>query len=132
MRGASSNANMASSMDRELKSHSSDREDSNTDGDPGNDPYAYTGGKWLYRDKIEQSLRYIQFDFEALRRRVLEISHDSKSIVSYEKKEGGFNRVFIFVTDTGKKIIAKIPFSLAGPRFLVTKSEVATNHYCKS
>jgi hypothetical protein len=50
--------------------------------------------------------------------------------VSYEKKEGGFNRVFIFQTDDGKKIVAKVPFSLAGPRRLMTSSEVATTQYC--
>jgi hypothetical protein len=47
----------------------------------------------------------------------------------YEKKEGGFNRVFIFTTDNAKRVIARLPSKLAGPPRLTTNSEVATIKY---
>ncbi|PGH15057.1 hypothetical protein AJ80_05682 [Polytolypa hystricis UAMH7299] len=42
------------------------------------------------------------------------------------KTEGGFNRVFIFTLNNGKRVVAKLPFALAGPSNLATASEVAT------
>jgi len=70
-------------------------------------------------------------DFDALCRKVVETCPGARSIASYEKKEGGFNRVFIFKTDNGKHIVARLPFMLAGPPRLTAASEVATIRYCK-
>ena len=95
----------------------------------GLDPHAYTSGRWLHRERLELDLRYIKFDFHSLCRHIVQICPGATSIVSYEKKEGGFNRVFLFVLDNGKRIVAKIPFSLAGPPRLATNSEVATIKY---
>lgn len=39
---------------------------------------------------------------------------DATRIISYEKKEGGYNRVFIFKLDTGDQVVAKIPTPVAG------------------
>ncbi|KAI9669662.1 MAG: hypothetical protein M1831_007358 [Alyxoria varia] len=61
-----------------------------------------------------------------------ELPDRATSIESYDKKEGGFNRVFVFVLDNGKRIVAKLPFSLAGPPRLITNSEVATVKYLQS
>jgi hypothetical protein len=55
----------------------------------------------------------------------------TSSITSYDKKEGGFNRVFIFHTDNGKRVVARLPFSLAGPPRWTTNSEVATIKFCR-
>ncbi|KAF2489925.1 hypothetical protein BU16DRAFT_553217 [Lophium mytilinum] len=93
------------------------------------DPYAYTSGRWLRRDKLERESRFITFDFDALCARVIECSHGAASIKSYEKKEGGFNRVFIFTLDNAKRVVARLPFKLAGPTRLTTGSEVATIRY---
>jgi len=78
----------------------------------GLDPHAYTSGRWLRRDRLELDARYIQFDFDALCRRVLQNSAGATSIASYDKVEGGFNRVFLFILDNGKRIVAKVPFAL--------------------
>jgi hypothetical protein len=95
----------------------------------GPDPYRYTSGRWLRRDALERESRLIHFDFDALCRRVLALCPGASSVTSYDKKEGGFNRVFIFYTDNAKRIVARLPFALAGPSRLTTNSEVATIKY---
>jgi hypothetical protein len=97
--------------------------------DTGLDPHTYTSGRWLRRDKLEHNSRYIMFDFDALCRRDVELCPGAVSIVTYDKKEGGFNRVFIFTTDNAKLVVARLPFALAGPRRFTTDSEVATIKY---
>ena len=72
------------------------------------------------------------FDFDALCRRVLDVCPGAESITSYEKKEGGFNRVFVFTTNSGQRVVARLPFKLAGPSRLTTNSEVATIQYGKA
>jgi len=95
----------------------------------GLDPHTYTGGRWLRHDKLERDSRYITFDFDALCRRVVELCPEAISIVTYDKKEGGFNRVFIFTTDNAKRVVARLPFAFAGPPTLTINSEVATIKY---
>jgi hypothetical protein len=76
-------------------------------------------------------MRLIHFDFDALCRRVVALCPGATSITSYIKKEGGFNRVFIFHTNDAKRVVARLPFALAGPSRLTTNSEVATVKYCR-
>jgi hypothetical protein len=97
----------------------------------GPEPYRYTSGRWLRRDALERESRLIKFDFDALCSRVLALCPGASSVISYDKKEGGFNRIFIFHTDNAKRIVARLPFSLAGPSKLTTNSEVATIKYRK-
>ncbi|KAF2762597.1 hypothetical protein EJ05DRAFT_491012 [Pseudovirgaria hyperparasitica] len=92
----------------------------------GSDPFHYTSGRWLHRDTLEREARTVRFDFDALRSRVVALCPGANSIISYSKKEGGFNRVFIFHTDNAKRVVARLPFSVAGPQSLTTNSEVAT------
>lgn len=92
----------------------------------GPDPYSYTSGRWLRQDALERDSRFVRFDFDALRRKVIALCPGASSISSYDKKEGGFNRVFIFHTDNAKRVVARLPFPLAGPPGLTTNSEVAT------
>ena len=96
------------------------------------DPYNYTSGRWLRQDALERDSRVVRFDFDALSRRVVALCPGASSIISYEKKEGGFNRVFIFHTDNAKRVVARLPFALAGPQRLTTNSEVATIQFRKS
>jgi hypothetical protein len=87
----------------------------------GPDPYSYTSGRWLRHDALERDSRLIHFDFDALCRRVLALCPGASSVTSYDKKEGGFNRVFIFHTDNAKRIVARLPFALAGPSRFCTE-----------
>lgn len=78
-----------------------------------------------------QNARHTLFDFDALCRLVVSKCPGAESISSYVKKEGGFNRVFVFKTNNGKGMVAKLPFPIAGPAQLTTQSEVATMRYRK-
>lgn len=97
----------------------------------GFNPHAYTSGRWLRRDKEERASRYISFDFQALCHKVLELSPGASTITRCQKLEGGFNRVFIFELNNNKRMVARLPFTLAGPAQLTTSSEIATIRYCE-
>lgn len=92
-------------------------------------PYRYTTGRWLNRDKLQREARYIKFDFPALCKKAVNTCSGATKVIRYEKKEGGFNRVFILYLDNGERVVARVPFRIAGPRRLVTNSEVATMTY---
>lgn len=96
--------------------------------DTGLDPRKYTSGRWFRRDELERNSRNLNFDFDALRYRVLELCPGATSIARYEKK-GGYNRIFLFTCDNGRRVVARLPTSVAGPARLTTNSEVATITY---
>ncbi|KFY77520.1 hypothetical protein V498_09310 [Pseudogymnoascus sp. VKM F-4517 (FW-2822)] len=96
------------------------------------DPHTYTSGRWLRHNNLEIDARYITFDFDALCRRVIELCPGATSIAKCDKKEGGFNKVFIFTTDTAETVVARLPFTFAGPPCLATNSEVATIKYLQT
>ncbi|EEA19278.1 hypothetical protein TMatcc_009402 [Talaromyces marneffei ATCC 18224] len=96
------------------------------------DPHNYTDGRWLRNDQNERDMRYIGFNFDALCKRILELCPEADSISNCEKIEGGFNRVFVFTLNKSKRIVARLPFTLAGPSKLTTSSEVATIKYLQS
>ena len=97
--------------------------------DTGLDPRKYTSGRWLGRDELERKARNLNVDFDALCHRVVELCPGATSIASYEKKEGGYNRIFIFTCDNARRVVARLPTSVAGPARLTTNSEVATITY---
>lgn len=102
-----------------------------TDWEAEIDPNNYTSGRWLRHDKVQRELRFIRINFGALSRRVLELCPGADSITNYQKIEGGFNRVLIFTLNNDKRVVARLPFALAGPSRLTTASEVATIKYCE-
>lgn len=72
----------------------------------------------------------MDFDFPELLRRVVEASPGATGVLDYEEKlEGGYNRAFVLRLDNGARVVARIPFRLAGPPTLATNSEVATIAY---
>lgn len=93
------------------------------------DPYAYTAGQWLRNDQVNREARYVEFDFSALCAKAVNVCTNATKMVRYEKKEGGFNRVFILFLDNGASVVARVPYRIAGPRRLTTNSEVATMTY---
>lgn len=93
------------------------------------DPYLYTTGRWLNRDELQREARYRKFDFPALCKKVVNTCSGATKVIRYEKKEGGFNRVFILYLDNGERVVARVPFRIAGPRGLSTNSEVAIMAY---
>ena len=93
------------------------------------DPCSYTDGHWLHQDELQRKVRYVQFDFPRLCEIAISLSEGASCVTSYEKREGGYNRVFILTMDTGKRVVARIPMPVAGPPRLATNSEVATIKY---
>lgn len=94
------------------------------------DPYSYTGGRWLNRDRLQRTSRFIDFDFSELCNTAMKLFPQASKVVDCVKKEGGFNRVFIFTLDSGHRVVARLPTRIAGPPRLTTNSEVATIEYC--
>ncbi|KAG9626682.1 hypothetical protein KCV03_g10377, partial [Aureobasidium melanogenum] len=64
--------------------------------------------------------------YDALCRKAVEQCPSSESVAECKKIEGGVNRVFLFTMNDEQTLIARLPFSLAGPPRLVIHSEVAT------
>ncbi|KAF2664385.1 kinase subdomain-containing protein [Microthyrium microscopicum] len=95
-------------------------------------PYKYTSGRWLHHEEVQLRARYIDFDFNALCQKAIEACPGASQVVNYEKKEGGFNRVFILHMDNASKMIARIPFHNSGHLRMTTCSEVATMSYVRS
>ena len=94
--------------------------------------FPYSGGRWLRNNKLQREARYVQFNFEALCRKVLAACRTAASISDFTKIERGFNKVFIFTCNNQERVLARLPTSVAGPPRLVTNSEVATIAYSRS
>lgn len=97
----------------------------------GFDPYEYTDGRWLRSDVAQRDARRVKFDFPALCQKAISSAPGAKGILECLKVEGNFDRAFIICLDNGIKVVARVPFSVAGPSRLVTNSEVATMAYRK-
>ncbi|KAF2132816.1 hypothetical protein P153DRAFT_284030 [Dothidotthia symphoricarpi CBS 119687] len=95
-------------------------------------PYLYTTGRWLNHDKLHREARHVEFDFAALCAKAVNVCTGATNVVRYEKKEGGFNRAFLLCLDNGARVVARVPYHIAGPRRLTTNSEVATMAYVRS
>lgn len=65
-------------------------------------------------------------------RGLLKYARTQRALQLMTRKRGVFNRVFIFTMDNGRRIVAKLPFVLAGPSMLTTSSEVATIQHRES
>ncbi|KAF1963492.1 hypothetical protein CC80DRAFT_530346 [Byssothecium circinans] len=96
------------------------------------DPYLYTTGRWLNHDELHRDARQVKFDFAALCAKAVKVCTGATKVVQYEKKEGGFNRVFLLRLDNGARVVARVPYRIASPRRLTTNSEVATMAYVRS
>ncbi|KAI1126050.1 kinase-like domain-containing protein [Nemania abortiva] len=95
------------------------------------DPYNYTGGCWMRNDAEQQQARHVVFNFPKLCEKAIESSPGARKIMQCDKVEGNFNRAFILHLDNDSKVVARIPFSVAGPTRLTTNSEVATMSYLR-
>ncbi|KAJ8127022.1 hypothetical protein O1611_g6615 [Lasiodiplodia mahajangana] len=103
--------------------------DSSNFGSCNFDLYNYTIGYWMRNNAEEQQARHIMFDFPKLCEKAIKSSPGAQKIIQCNKMEGAFNRAFIMHLDNNSKVVARIPFSVAGPARLTTNSEVATISY---
>jgi len=51
----------------------------------------------------------------ALLNQAVMVCPGAMKVVDYEKKEGGFNKVFIVSMDNNTEVVARLPTRLAGP-----------------
>jgi hypothetical protein len=93
------------------------------------DAHIYTSGRWLNNDHLHRDARRVEFDFTAFCARAVSVCIGATEVVRFEKKEGGFNRVFLLWLDNGARVVARVPHRIAGPQRLITNSEVATLAY---
>jgi hypothetical protein len=93
------------------------------------DPFTYTSGYWLKNDKLQREARHIEFDFSALCKKAIQACPGANRIDKIEKKEGSYNRAFLLHMNNDARVVARVPFGVAGPRRLTTNSEVATMAY---
>ncbi|OQO04824.1 hypothetical protein B0A48_07841 [Cryoendolithus antarcticus] len=93
------------------------------------DPYTYTQGRWLHKDEERAEARSLKFEFEALLDVAIKCTIGAQRVVHYEKKEGGYNRVFLIRFDNESQVIARLSTPLAGRLSLSVQSEVATLQY---
>jgi hypothetical protein len=94
-------------------------------------PNEYTAGRWLKQDKLQRDARHLDFDFAALTAKAVALCPKAHSVSACTKLEGGFNKAFLYTMDSGERIVARVPTSIAGPGRLTTNSEVATIAYSK-
>ncbi|KMU91683.1 hypothetical protein CIHG_09490 [Coccidioides immitis H538.4] len=98
----------------------------------GQDPCSYTAGRFLHQDELQRNARHVQFSFSTLCEVAIGLCQGASRVTSYEKKEGGYNRVFVLACDNGERLVARIPTRVAGAPRLTTNSEVATIAYLQS
>ncbi|KAL1735272.1 Alpha/beta hydrolase family-domain-containing protein [Schizophyllum commune] len=97
-----------------------------------NELFSVTQYRWLYNDEQQLAVRHVPFNVEALLS-IAAKAAGANEIVSFKKVQDGINnRVFDLRTDNGKEYIVKIPFPVAGPKHLLTASEVATLDYIRT
>lgn len=70
--------------------------------------------------------RYVNFDPIELQRVAGKAMGEDHCSHIFKIAEGGFNKVFLFITTSGKEVIAHIPTPIAGPPHYTTPSEIAT------
>ncbi|KAI5356527.1 Putative aminoglycoside phosphotransferase, protein kinase-like domain superfamily [Septoria linicola] len=94
------------------------------------DLYRYTNGSFLTDETNAVSRRYLKFDLDELCSIASRIGSTS-AIREVEKIEGGFSRALLLKKLDGTEVVAKLPFSIAGPAYYTTASEVAVMQYIR-
>ncbi|BAE61694.1 unnamed protein product [Aspergillus oryzae RIB40] len=96
--------------------------------------FEYTTGKWIYNDALRHRERRRAFNVSELKRlAALAVQQKEDDIAGFEKlAEGGFNRSFKITMRDGFQFVARIPYPVTEPKFLVVASEVATIDFLRS
>ncbi|PYH75683.1 phosphotransferase enzyme family protein [Aspergillus uvarum CBS 121591] len=87
--------------------------------------FGYTNGHFLLDEETQLRRRYLKFDIDALCDLAAPAGGNLSPIRTIEKIEGGFSKALLLTKENGDKVIAKLPFHIAGPAALTTASEVA-------
>ncbi|EGE00858.1 hypothetical protein TESG_08160 [Trichophyton tonsurans CBS 112818] len=99
--------------------------------DPCHNLFSYTSGRFLYNESTRLRERYVEFNVSSLKEAVTK--HTGGKVIDLQKLgEGGFNRAFSAILESGQQVVVKIPYPLSVPRKYATASEVATLKFLRS
>ncbi|KAL4812746.1 kinase-like domain-containing protein [Aspergillus spinulosporus] len=96
------------------------------------DFFEYTSGRWLWDEEQQLRDRFSPFDVPELQKVAASSVGASKCVGITKLAEGSFNKTFKLTMDNGMNAIARIPHPIAGPRYYMTASEVATMEFARS
>ncbi|KAL5371877.1 hypothetical protein DPSP01_013931 [Paraphaeosphaeria sporulosa] len=91
--------------------------------------FKYTNGRFLVREKELCDQRYLKFDLDQLCDVAASAGSSKSPIRTIEKMEGGFSKALLMSKEDGTEVVAKLPFSIAGPPKYLTASEAAVLQY---
>ncbi|KAL1679593.1 kinase-like domain-containing protein [Schizophyllum commune] len=91
--------------------------------------FEYTSGRWLYNETQQLMQRYTPFNVSAMHSKIAKVC--GADVVSWDKKEGVFNKSFITTLSNGKQVVVRVKNPIAGPTHYTTASEVATMDFCR-
>jgi hypothetical protein len=94
--------------------------------------FNYTNGRFLANEAEACNRRYVRFDIDQLCAVAAAAGGSSSPIRAIDKMEGGFSKALIMRKEDGSQVVAKIPFSIAGPPKYTTASEVAVLKFSKT
>lgn len=95
------------------------------------DFFEYTSGRWLWDEEQQLRDRFSPFDVPELQKVAASSVGASKCVGITKLAEGSFNKTFKLTMDNGMNAIARIPHPIAGPRYYMTASEVATMEFVR-
>ncbi|QRV83181.1 phosphotransferase enzyme family protein [Ceratobasidium sp. AG-Ba] len=93
--------------------------------------YRYTSGRWLYNEKQQLALRYVEFNVDALKEVATVAAGATRCLRMTKTHEGSYNKIFLLEFDNRAEVIAKIPTKLI-PAFYTTASEIATMDFART
>jgi hypothetical protein len=91
--------------------------------------FKYTNGRFLAREKELCDQRYLKFYLDQLCAIAASVGCSKSPIRAIEKIEGGFSKALLMSKEDGTEVVAKLPFSFAGPPKYLTASEAAVLQY---
>lgn len=90
-----------------------------------------TSQRWLHDEDRNQALRFRPFDVDALKQEIIKSTGAFSVLDLSNLGEGRCNRAFQVQLSDGQSVVARIPTPVAGPKHLVTASEVATMKFLR-
>lgn len=75
----------------------------------------YTNGRFLANEKQALDRRFVNFDVDQLCMVAASTGNKHSPVCSIEKLEGGFSKALLLCKEDRSELIAKLPFTIAGP-----------------
>ena len=96
-----------------------------------NDSYRFPKSRWLFNEDAQRAARTLPPSFNM--RELVRVAAESIGCTPEEcvrvadiAPRANYNKVFLLGMQSGRHVIAKVPYPNAGPPFWTTASEVAT------